>query len=254
MSETVPTTRAALAEALKLSAEILTNIELGEIPLTNIALKTSRLARLLNDFDYQKIMAFEAGGYSTGDNGKTVTQDVWRLGVQAGRNFQWTDPKTNKTDDRIYSESLAQLEADIQLSESSLAAARDPAVAAEEPKNSWGFTLKGNVIERNFIRQSAKNAFQRLASRRTMIYEYAMQKHYELRFSGIADDIFTRIRERVDAKIGTVIPDSIQKFSAVYENLQSENPEDWSNAVHGCRRILQDLADAVFPPTDEVRT
>jgi hypothetical protein len=39
----------------------------------------------------------------------------------------------------------------------------------------------------------------------------------------------------------------------VYENLRSENSEDWSNAVHSCRRILQDLADAVFPPTDEVR-
>ncbi len=45
----------------------------------------------------------------------------------------------------------------------------------------------------------------------------------------------------------------MQRLSAVYENLQSENPEDWSNAVHSCRRILQDLADVVFPPQDEDR-
>jgi hypothetical protein len=57
----------------------------------------------------------------------------------------------------------------------------------------------------------------------------------------------------VDANIGATIPDAVKRFSSVYENLHSENPEDWSNAVHSCRRILQDLADAVFPPRDEVR-
>jgi len=50
-----------------------------------------------------------------------------------------------------------------------------------------------------------------------------------------------------------VIPDAVQRFTAAYDNLRSENPEDWSNAVHSCRRILQDLADAVFPATDEDR-
>ena len=49
MSEIVPPTTEALKEALTLSSEILRNIELSEIPLTNIALKASRLARLLND-------------------------------------------------------------------------------------------------------------------------------------------------------------------------------------------------------------
>lgn len=37
----------------------------------------------------------------------------------------------------------------------------------------------------------------------------------------------------------------------MYENLQSENPENWSNAVHSCRRILQDLADVIFPPRED---
>ena len=36
--------------------------------------------------------------------------------------------------------------------------------------------------------------------------------------------------------------DTIKKFTSVYSNLLSENDEDWSNAVHSCRRILQDLA------------
>ena len=51
----VPPSRAAQTEALSLSSDIMKNIELSELPLVNIALKTSRLARLLNDFDAQRI-------------------------------------------------------------------------------------------------------------------------------------------------------------------------------------------------------
>lgn len=94
-------------------------------------------------------------------------------------------------------------------------------------------------------------ARRRLASRRELIYSYALKRNHELRFSGIADDIFSRIRERVDDRIGEKIPIAVQKFSAVYENLLSDNTEDWSNAVHSCRRILQDMADAVYPARED---
>ncbi len=75
-----------------------------------------------------------------------------------------------------------------------------------------------------------------------------------MKFSGIAEDVFTRTRKRVDSSIGRVVPDAVKKLTAMYENLGSDNPEDWSNAAHGCRRVLQDLADAVFPPSEETRT
>ena len=32
--------------------------------------------------------------------------------------------------------------------------------------------------------------------------------------------------------------------------MDSDNPEDWANAVHSCRRILLDLADSVYPASD----
>ena len=76
MSEIVPPAADALKEALTLSSEILRNIELSEIPLTNIALKTCRLARLLNDYDVQTIMEYEAGGYPSKPDG--IRPDVWR--------------------------------------------------------------------------------------------------------------------------------------------------------------------------------
>ena len=253
MPDPIPTSRQALTEALALSAEILRNIELSELPLTNIALKVARLARLLNEFDVQKVMQYEASGYPTAPDG--LAPDIWALVIAAGRVFKEPVPHTKEVKEYAYTLSISQMEEEIRIAGASLAAARDPDVAISSANPSqyiWSPT--GNVHERNTIRQSIDKATNRLASRRNLLYEYAMRKHYELKFSGIADDVFGRIRDRVDTTIGRMIPDAVQRLSAVYENLRSDNPEDWSNAVHSCRRILQDLADAVFPPRDEERT
>ena len=110
------------------------------------------------------------------------------------------------------------------------------------------------TYEGKWALQAMESATEVLASRRTFIYNYALRKHYEIRFSSLAEDVFTRIRARVDSSIGLAIPDTVNKLTASYENLRSDNPEDWANAVHSCRRVLQDLADAVFPSQKEART
>ncbi|TAL65596.1 MAG: hypothetical protein EPN84_01200 [Legionella sp.] len=54
--------------------------------------------------------------------------------------------------------------------------------------------------------------------------------------------------------MGDLLPESVTRFNAIYDNLLSENTEDWSNAVHSCRRILEDLADLVFPAQSKEQT
>ncbi len=252
MSDVIPPSRKALEEAVGLSGEVLRNIELGEVPLTQIALKSSRLARLLNEFEVQRIFEYEAGGYPT-ERG-SVPPESWRLAVAAGRKLVNEDPKAKTVSEYVYTQSIAALEGDVHLGEASLAAARDPdvSVSSANPEQ-FVWSPTGNFFERNTIRQSIVLATQRLASRRAFIHQYALRKHYELRFSGVADDVFSRIRERVDETVGRTVPDAVQRFAATHDNLRSENPEDWSNAVHSCRRILMDLADAVFLPTDDER-
>src|SRR5262249_22161011 len=105
----------------------------------------------------------------------------------------------------------------------------------------------GNLSERQNIWKDASQAAARLAARLSLLYDYAARRYYELRFSRMADDIFSRVRVTVDASIGPVIPTAVQSLAAIYESLASEDPHDWSKAVHGCQRMLQDLADAVFP-------
>jgi AbiTii-like protein len=107
MDDRVPPARGALREALDLSSEILRNVELSELALGSIALKASRLARLLNDFDMQAVFEHEASGYVTTPGG--VPPETYRLAVLAGREYQKKDEK-ELTQKYVYLESIQDLE------------------------------------------------------------------------------------------------------------------------------------------------
>ena len=77
---------------------------------------------------------------------------------------------------------------------------------------------------------------------------YTLQIYNRLAYGNIIEDTFTKARLAVNDRLTSLCPKSIGKFVSVYENMDSENPEDWANAVHSCRRILLDLADALYPP------
>ncbi len=251
MTDLVPPSSTSLREALSLSEDILRNIELNEQPLSNIALKTGRLARLLNDLETQKIMGFEAGGYPSFPNG--VPLDVYQLAVQAGRESQEKNAK-GEIEKSIYLTSIAELEQMAHTAEIEFEAARDPNVSISSANPSqYVMGVNNNFVERQAIRTRTSQAVRRLARRRAFIHDYALRKNSELRYSGIADDIFSRLREKVDDSIGKHVPDAVQQFVAVYDNLASGNKEDWSNAVHSCRRILQNLADVIFPAQDDIQ-
>lgn len=237
----------ALAEAHELSESLLRAIELSQLPLTNLALMAARLARLLNDFDHQKIFEYETGGYPFTATG--VTPEVWRLATIAGRTYQKKEKEEVKT--YAKTESIEQIESLLESSKLGIDAARDPSVSLSSASpNQYVGTGVGNWAERNRLHTKITELSGQLSSRRSYIYSYVLQKNLELKFSGIAGDAFSRIRSFADNLIGTAIPSAAQKFSAIYENLRSDNPEDWSNAVHSCRRVLQDLADHLFPATD----
>lgn len=251
MEDSIKPSSVALQEALQLSDEILRNIELSELPLSNIALKSSRLARLLNEFEYQKIFEYEAGGYPKTPTG--VSSETWALVEKAGRTYQQMSEK-GESEDFAFLESIEEFEQQIETGRIGLDAARDGDVSVSSANpNQYVTGGIGNWGERKRIQRQIGKASKHLPGRKTFIYQYALRKYYELKFSNIASDTFSRTRKFVDNQIGIHVPEAVQKFTAIYENLLSENPEDWSNAVHSCRRVLQDLANAVFPPQDQGR-
>ena len=245
-------TAEVLKEAETLAEDILRDIELSQATLSIVVLKALRLARILNDFETQRIFEWESSGYPRELSG--VAPHVWEAAVTAGRRFSQKDKETEDLRHYIYMESIEQLELTLEIGETSLQAATDPDISiSSSNQHQMVFPPPGNTRERQNIRSQMHTASARLASRRTFIYEYTARRYYELKFAGVVDDVFGRVRSTVDNSIGRIVPDAVKKFAAVYENLRSDNAEDWANAAHSCRRVLQDLADAIFPAQTEPR-
>ena len=171
--------------------------------------------------------------------------------VTAGRAY--VDKFKNERKTVAYLSPIAEIEAELDTARIGIEAAKDASVSISSANpHQYLSQPHGNTIERRTLRQQAELAARRLAARRGLLHRYANSKYYELKFSGIADDIFARLRERVDTSTGAAIPEEIKRLSAIYDNLASENNEDWSNAVHSCRRMLQALADNLYPSTENI--
>lgn len=234
-----------LKEALPLSEAILSEIELSQAPLTSIALKASRLARLVGDFDQQQIMMYEASGYPKTPKG--VSSSIWQLAVLAGRTYKQIVDDEEK--EYCKCDSLEQIELEMVTAKENILAAADVSTSISSANPSqYVSNPVGNRKERTALREVVSDRSKWLAARRAYIHSYVSSVYFELKFSSIPSDIFERTRSKVDKKIGELVPGAIKKFSAVYENLISENDEDWANAVHSCRRILQETADGIYPP------
>ena len=234
-----------IEQALTLSEDILTNIELSEIPISAIALKTSRLARLLNDFEYQKIFQYEASGYPSSPTG--IPGDIFKLMQKAHRTYFETTKNDglkeygNKGSIEQYQNELLSYQESIKVSKDA-----DVALSSSNPKQ-YLYAPMGNKEERKGLRDAISKKTKLIAERKSFIYDYVLEKNYELKYSNFNSDIFSRTQLKVDSVMMDILPDTIKKFTSVYANLLSENDEDWSNAVHSCRRILQDLADEIYP-------
>lgn len=82
-------------EAIVLAEQALRELELSETSLSSIALKASRIARLLGDFEMQSIMLYEVGGYPSGSSG--VGKEVWSAADRAGRVYRKKEDGEEKT-------------------------------------------------------------------------------------------------------------------------------------------------------------
>lgn len=78
-------------------------------------------------------------------------------------------------------------------------------------------------------------------------------------YSSINESIFSAYQRQVDRLLSDGTPELVEKFTAVYRRLREaaalhpdqEVPEELSQAITTCRRILKAVVDHVFPPTDE---
>lgn len=220
-----------IQEVVELTESVVRAFEDGEQDIQRLALRASRIARLMGDTDHMLIFQYEASGYPLEFN--KYSKEVWRLVRKAGRVIKRkSEDKPDGFAESAPSISLGEMLLDVKVCQDKLAA-------------------PGTQVERKNRLVELKKEIAKLEKRKMFIYNYVVSVYYEIKFSSVAFDVFDRTRERVDGGIGELIPNAVRKFTAVYENLASSNSEDWSNAVHSCRRILQETADVLYPATED---
>jgi len=219
MKKIVPHTNEVYIEILELSNNILDEFELGKRSIEAIYYKVNRLCRLSNDMDMLSLLSYEISGYP--DIGQ-IPKQILELAIQIGRcNAKGT----------IFAQPVKALE---------------EVVITNKERLKYCM----NIPERERVTTSINAATSAISKSKNYIYQYVLEKNIEIKFSQLAQDVFSSVRDKVDELIDKNFHESINKLSAIYNNLQSNNNEDWSNAVHSCRRVLQDLSDVVFPPSE----
>lgn len=241
-----------IRECTELSSEILKNFELSELPVSKIILKCLRLCRLLGDEEGILLFTYESSGYPSSSSG--MPADSWRVAGIAGRRYFESVEKNGTQEEKEFAKTqlISEIEETIATQKIRLAAATDPDVSLSSANPYQNvYAPAGNTNERNKIVNAIKQNQSLLQKVTGKLYAYVLQIYNNLMYGNIVEDTFTRARLLVNDKLSLMCPKAIEKFVSVYSNMDSGNPEDWANAVHSCRRILVDVADALYPPRNE---
>lgn len=132
--------------------------------------------------------------------------------------------------------------------QSSILAAQDKDISISSANpNQYIISPAGNFIERGKIRDEAKTTVGSLAHYRAETFNFALNIFHKWQFGNLAEGIFEKKRNRTDVILREIFPDSQHVLNSIEQNIHSDNPEDWKNAVVSCRTLLMNIADILNP-------
>lgn len=82
-------------------------------------------------------------------------------------------------------------------------------------------------------------------------HKYLSELHDKLKFSGTIASSFDLLKNAVDDRLLDLDPEIAEQLMLAFKSVSSDNKEEWSQALATCRRLLESLADKLYPPTDE---
>lgn len=230
-----------LQQARELLESLLTDLETASLPISQNLMKAMRVARLLRDADAQAWLALEIAGYPQGyDSSNLGTCE--KYAVAGGR---------IAADGRYWLHSLPEAEAGAFVTERTLQAiGPGPPLAPVENYLASGATMQ--VMERHNLhlannRAEYVKAVAFLAAMKTALHSYATDAYLALEFGFMVEDLFTAARSSVDAFVRANCPRAAESLVAINERLSEGDRESRSASLTSCRRLLQAVADSVFP-------
>lgn len=225
----------------------------ADIPLAGVIAKAMRIARLRGDI--QNLLWLEMEMRPIGD-----TSSSREIEAQLERNlnpeefkslrtsilaeyFKRREIKSTGNDDedeeRICALSVGQIEVQISMLEN-LRHGYTPN-GGRHPSDLY---LENQITARNFGWV--------LDQIRAHTATFLSKTESQLLVGRAASDIFEETREYVDSQLQVISDKALAQLAAAYSRQEATDPEAGSHALTSCRRVLKSLADALYPPTDEV--
>lgn len=237
-------------EIVSLSEEIICDFELKRISCQSIVLKCLRLCRLTNNETGIKLFKFESSGYPHID-AKTVTNEAWEISRIAGRHF--FEKEDGQKKEYMFSDLIGELEKENETAIVHLSASKDAniSVSSSNP-NQYVHVPIGNRMERIDTSKRINKNNERITKVVGCLYDYMLNIRNSIVYGDFVETTFEEYKDGVDNTLASKCPEAIKRLSSAYENISSDNPQSWNNALHSCRRLIEDLADALYPPRESV--
>lgn len=240
------------SEAFALSTDLLSDLELNRMQLSNCMMKAARLARLIGDDTHLSIFQYELSGYPSEPSGVPV--ETWRL-LRIARRIklreEGDEKKVKENVERADVRSIVSIEenADTLRLRLSFFQPQPVSISSSNPNQFVSAPFRDMQAEAR-IATAYNNEKSLLSERKSFLYSYVLDRYFELRVSSPVNNVFEKYRRKIDSLLGDIIPAELRRLDSIESNLISSNPEDWANAAHSCRRLLQAIADVVYPPSD----
>jgi hypothetical protein len=212
-----------LRMAWELSEIILGDLEINQLPISQILMKAKRLARMLHDSDAQRWLDYEIMGYP-------AVFDPVELG--SCRKYYTSDRPVIR-DDRTrkpHAIGLPHLESYINTTKPESV----QKIGAQEHQ-------KIQILNKH---HELVNDFERL---KTAVHNYVTEVNISLSVGDFAQDIFEDTRLAADIFIREHCPRAGEQLLAISEKMRYNDPESYAEALEAVRKILATVADVVVP-------
>lgn len=86
---------------------------------------------------------------------------------------------------------------------------------------------------------------------RTEAHKRASKLLVSLKYTDAPRTAFDVLQEAVDDRLLDLNPQIAEQLMQAFQSVASTKPENWSHALASCRRLVESLADALYPPREE---
>ncbi|EHU1307128.1 helix-hairpin-helix domain-containing protein [Acinetobacter baumannii] len=242
------------AEALKIVEDGLNELESSKSSITVAVQKLSRAAKLLNE---DEIIAWTQ--LHLGNQEYTTALDNFfkKVKIEAEKLKDKNQPVNVNATDEFFKKELKKI-IDLHLPLTEL----NESFSFKTNPKAGGFNSvdfienKLNTLIREKIGNDGYHYKNPLQAHITYIKKYAFkyltELHEKLKFSGTITSSFDLLKNAVDDRLLDLDPELAEQLILAFKAVSSDNKEEWSHALTTCRRLLESLADKLYPANDLV--